>query len=355
MFAKKAKNFIAKLTGKKEPLAHDQMQPTFGEPEQPQGLATPAAESITPQSVKPSIADYIAGEVSDFKDELTPYLPIELIAGEVPYVVGMEVEAVWNAASQACATEKVHFSYTVDLAEEKVTYIACPSSTLTSAPDSWCPLVAALPGNPEFIDKQTVYVYEQDASTAALRWNDETGRVQLFIGGSRTILPKIQSMDTNFVTIGKDNPHVIPWRNIQLRTEKLARALTRTLLFSGLGIVLILITVLLIDMVSLTFSQNDLSDVELKTQQATNKLIENSYKAMHSDIITHNARIQELLSDLSDISGTLVKYEINKSAVTWEALVPAQDLNSIRNQFRNVEIIDDNQAGPTRMRIRGKS
>ncbi|MCF8495443.1 MAG: hypothetical protein K9G62_02115, partial [Alphaproteobacteria bacterium] len=58
------------------------------------------------------IADYMAGEAEDYVSNLFPFLPQELIGGAIPYVPGTENEAVWNAASQACSTEKVHYVYT---------------------------------------------------------------------------------------------------------------------------------------------------------------------------------------------------------------------------------------------------
>ncbi len=209
----KMKSFFEKLTKKGSSVKNEFMQGKEGD-------APETAEIPRGMRLSPDLADHIAGEISDFKDELSAYLPVDLIAGEVPYIPGMETETVWNAASQACSTEKVHFVYSIDIENEKISYLACSSTSLASAPDSWCPLAAALPGNPEFIDKQTVYVYEQDASVAAMRWHEETGRIQLFIGASRTILPKVQSMDSNFATISKDTPYVIAWRNRQLKTEK---------------------------------------------------------------------------------------------------------------------------------------
>ena len=76
---------------------------------------------------------------------------------------------------------------------------------MASFPDSWCPLAAALPGNSEFWDKETVYIYEHEGLASALRWDGETKRMQVFIGPSRSILPRIQSMDANFVTISAED------------------------------------------------------------------------------------------------------------------------------------------------------
>lgn len=343
--ADKLKSFIdTKILKKKE--VSDFLDNEVTTPEQ-------SADSERILTPKPELSDYIAGEIAEFTEDYTAYLPIELIAGEVPYIQGLEKETVWNAASQACATEKVHFSYAIDIQNNKVSYLACPSSTLSSAPDSWCPLVTALPGNPEFIDKETVYVYEQDASTAAMRWNEETGRIQLFIGASRTILPKIQSMDTNFVTIGQDNPNVIPWKNSQLKTEKLARALIRALTLSGALLATILLVILIFNGLSLTFTKKDLSQIEKDTQKSSNTLIENAYKAMHSDVINHSIRIQELIDELPKIDGTLVKYEVSKGKVTWEALVPLAYANSNSSKIKGKIIEEDEARTDGRVRIQG--
>jgi hypothetical protein len=333
----KIKSFIDEKILKKGPLDQSQLQQ-----EQEQDQFKP----------KPEIADYIAGEIADFKEDYAPYLPVELIAGEVPYIAGFERDTVWNAASQACGTEKVNFTYAVDVKNDKVTYLACPTSTLASNPDSWCPLVAALPGNPEFIDKQTVYVYEQDASTAAMRWSEETNRIQLFVGASRTILPKIQSMDTNFVTIGQDNPHVIPWKNTQLKTEKLARALIRAITLSGIALSSILLVILMFSSLSLTFTKKDLSQLERDNKKASTTLIETSYKAMHSDILSHNVRVQQLIDDLPKFDGTLVKYEVSKGKVIWEALINDAFIDEAK-KLGALVVAEENKNNGERKRIRG--
>ena len=58
---------------------------------------------------KPGMADYLAGEQKQFISLLKPFLPQELVGGTLPHIPGTEEEAVWNAASQACGTEKVHY------------------------------------------------------------------------------------------------------------------------------------------------------------------------------------------------------------------------------------------------------
>jgi len=182
--------------------------------------------------LKPGVDDYLAGEANSFVKDLLPYLPHELVGGSVPHIAGTEEEAVWNAASQACGTEKVNFCYTIE--NKRCWYIATPTSSLASNPDSWCPLSAALPGNSEYWDKETVYIYEQEGMASALRWDPDTGRMQVFLGAGRTLLPRIQSMDANFVTINPEMASPVPWRNRALKTEKLSRAAARVLLLVGI-------------------------------------------------------------------------------------------------------------------------
>lgn len=269
---------------------------------------------------KPGLADYLAGESKDFISELYPYLPQELIGGVIPHIPGTEDEAVWNAAAQACSTEKVHFCYSVD--EGKIWYLACPSTALASNPDSWCPLAAALPGNSEYWDRETVYLYEQEGIASALRWDPETGRMQVFLGASRTILPRVQSMDANFVTINPEVADIVPWRNKALKTEKLARATARMLLLSGMLVALIATAILMLNFISVNLIQRNLEKVKVQSEAASNELMLKAHNAMQSDTIKHMVRIQELLDSLAAKDGTLVRYEVKGGKVEWEALIP---------------------------------
>lgn len=301
---------------------------------------------------KPGLADYLAGEAQAFKSNLTPYLPQELIGGSVPYVAGTEDETVWNAASQACGTEKVHFVYSVD--QNRCWYLACPSSSLASNPDSWCPLAAALPGNSEYWDRETVYLYEQEGLASALRWEPDTNRMQVFLGASRTLLPRIQSMDANFVTINAEVATIAPWKNRQLMTEKLSRATARMVLVVGLIMNAVLVAFLAFQFVLTNTIQGDLADVKKKTQTASEQLLLKSYAALQSETIKHMVRIQELLTQLKAIDGTLVKYEVQSagSSAVWEALVP-QAFSGGRVGDIPVEPVSKERDGRVRIRGRG--
>lgn len=288
--------------------------------------AASKSDSMKPDSAgvasrpRPGVSDYLAGETGSFVRELKPYLPQEMVGGSVPHIPGSEEEAVWNAAAQACGTEKVHYCYSVD--EGRIYYLACPSSMIASNPDSWCPLAAALPGNSEYWDRETVYLYEQEGVASALRWDPETGRMQVFLGASRTILPRIQSMDANFVTVNPLVADMVPWRNRNLKTEKLSRATARMLVYSGLMVNLAAVSILVFNYVAINLKERNLALVQSETSRASNDLMLNAYNAMQSDTIRHMVRIQEILDQLAKVDGTLVKYDVKGNDVVVEALVP---------------------------------
>lgn len=288
--------------------------------------AASKSDSMKPDSAgvasrpRPGVSDYLAGETGSFVRELKPYLPQEMVGGSVPHIPGSEEEAVWNAAAQACGTEKVHYCYSVD--EGRIYYLACPSSMIASNPDSWCPLAAALPGNSEYWDRETVYLYEQEGVASALRWDPETGRMQVFLGASRTILPRIQSMDANFVTVNPLVADMVPWRNRNLKTEKLSRATARMLVYSGLMVNLAAVFILVFNYVAINLKERNLALVQSETSRASNDLMLNAYNAMQSDTIRHMVRIQEILDQLAKVDGTLVKYDVKGNDVVVEALVP---------------------------------
>lgn len=298
----------------------------------------PSADRRTGEGVsrpRPGVADYLAGESKSFQSNLVPYLPQELIGGTIPHIPGTEDEAVWNAASQACSTEKVNFVYSAD--GGRLWYLACPASSLASAPDSWCPLAAALPGNSEFWDRETVYLYEQEGLASALRWDPDTGRMQVFLGAARTLLPRMQSMDANFVTINPDLAEIVPWKNRMLRTEKLARAAAMSLLFVGIGTTLLIVLFLIFQFILTNTTVGKLDKVELATQKASKELMDNAYNALQSDSIRHMVRIQEILDELAKIDGTLVKYEAKGPQATWDVLVPpayGQGVGTIKGQVQ---------------------
>lgn len=256
----------------------------------------------------------------DVDPSVYAYLPPDLIGGSLPHVSGSEDEAVWNAASQACATDRVHYTYTVS--DDRIWYLATPSSSLASHPESWCPMAAALPGNSEYWDQETVYIYDQEGTAAGLRWDNETHRMQVFVGPSRTILPRLQTLDANFVTINAERAKPVAWRNRALYEEKLSRATVRGLFWTGCAVAIVSLAILLIGHSIGMMLTPGLMMAQSETRQATDRLMTEASKAVRNEADAHMFRLQSLLLTLDNVNGTLLRYEVQKGRVEWEALIP---------------------------------
>ncbi len=264
---------------------------------------------------------HLRGKIETTASELQPFMPTELVGGSIPYIAGKADEGVWNAAAQSCGTERVHYCYVID--EERVWYLAVPSSSLASNPDSWCPLAAALPGNSEYWDRQTVYLYEQEGMAGALRWDQETGRLQLFLGVSRTILPRIQSIEANFVTINPEIAKSVPWKNKALRQEQLSRLLIRILFLSGIGVTIFSLLFWVGAYTLANALTPKLDKAREVTTIATNELMVNAANALQTNTDHHLARVIELLNMTSTFGGILTRYEVKENdVVEWTALIP---------------------------------
>jgi hypothetical protein len=208
--------------------------------------------------------------------------------------------------------------------EGRCWYLATPSSSLASNPNSWCPLAAALPGNSEYWDRQTVYIFESEGTAGALRWDQETGRLQIFLGVSRTILPRIQSMEANFVTINTEAAKPVPWKNRALNQERLSRALIKGLFYTG-TLVLGFSLLVWVGAYSLANSLTPKLDEARKiADKATNDLMADASNALQVNTDKHLARIIELLNTTGTFGGVLTRYEVKPdNSVEWTALIPS--------------------------------
>lgn len=303
------------------------------------------------KSVQTTLLERIAGDKASARKLYQPALPDELVAGSIPHIPGAEEESVWNAAVQACGTERVHFSYTVE--EGRCWYIATPSSSLASNPDSWCPLAAALPGNSEYWDKETVYIYEKDGHAGALRWDRESSRLQLFLGAARTILPKVQSMDANFVTINADTAEICPWVNIDLKTDMLSRAAGMIMVGSGALVAMLAVLYIFVMFAYANVLQPQLDNTKTETETASMQLLNDAARALENDTLRHIIRIQELNDNLYQIQGTLVKYEVKDGQTVWEALVPQAFSATTTPALRGAQPVGNSLEPDGRVRIRG--
>jgi hypothetical protein len=155
------------------------------------------------------------------------------------------------------------------------------------------------------------------------------------------------------VTINPELADIVPWKNRQLATEKLSRASSMALLFTGIGITLIIFLFLVFQFILTNTLSRNLQKVREETDQATNTLILGAYQALQSDSIKHMVRIQEMLDELGKIDGTLVKYQVENGQVLWEVLMPQTYVNTPSGTIKGEVVVTNTKEPDGRVRVRG--
>ena len=79
-----------------------------------QDTTTQDKEKKPQEPIKPTLMDKVMGEAKANSALYREFLPAELVGGSIPHISGTEEESVWNAAVQACGTERIHFTYTIE-------------------------------------------------------------------------------------------------------------------------------------------------------------------------------------------------------------------------------------------------
>jgi hypothetical protein len=256
-----------------------------------------------------------------------------------------------NAAAHACATDRVHFTYTI--AYGRCWYLATRSALLASAPDSWCPLALALPQEDIPQENNAIYVYSQGAMTAALQCDIDRHHLQVYLGKSRLMLPGLLNKGAAIYDVQTEDALPRPWSNEQLRRDRVAQGAARFILKSGLATLACAVLVGGALALSPVLMNPAVEQARLKTIQETDKTLKDAQGQFANAAILHLHRIQELLDALITVKGTLVRYEVKGGgAVEWEALVPydfASGDNPIIGEVLVIGEIDDDG----RVRIRG--
>ena len=148
--------------------------------------------------------------------------------------------------------------------------------------------------------------------------------MQVFLGASRTLLPRIQSMEANFVTINPEVAKPVPWKNMALHRERLSRMLIRVMFLSGIGVTIVAVLVWMGAYTIANIMTPQLKKAQEATAEATNQLMIAAINALQSNTDKHTARIIELLNMTSGFGGVLIRYEVKADdSAEWEALIPS--------------------------------
>jgi hypothetical protein len=272
-----------------------------------------------------NVVEKIAGE-EPMISALTTYVPPHIVGGVLPHVGGVEDELVIKAATQACGTSNIYYVYS--LHQGRIWYIAAPASDLASFPDTWCPMILALPGQAAHWDLHHAYVFEKENRSTLLYFESDGSDVTIQHGDPRFINARAQAVDPNYRTLHTYAGITPRWKHSSLREEVLRRATLR-LLF-GFGILLNLLLVIYIGTGAFMTGSisNSIKQASVDTKEAVGKLEVLSRDVRSSRIHVLLADLGMLLEEIEKAEGTLVLYELqNDGRIQWDAMVPVAYLD----------------------------
>jgi|TARA_R110002126_G_scaffold13118_1_gene55824 hypothetical protein len=293
-------------------------------------------------------AEKIAGE-EPVISALTSYVPPNLVGGVIPHIGGMEDDVVIKAATQGCGTSNVFYKYSVH--EGRLWYIAAPASDLASFPDTWCPMVLALPGQAAHWDIYHAYVFEKENKSTLLYFEEGGTDIIIQHGEPRFINSRAQVIDPNYRTLHTYSGETPRWYHANLREETLRRGTLRILF--GFGVLLNLLLVIYIGTGAFVTGSisSEIKQAKLNTKDAITQLETLSRDVRSSKIHPMLSDLGMLLDEMETAEGTLVLYELQTDGrIKWDALVPSTYLeNPNARKAQKLSTVD--KYG--RVRIRG--
>jgi len=271
-----------------------------------------------------SVARILAGSSSEVVDA---YFPPEVIGGCCPRVVGDEEEIVWNAAAEACDSERVHVVW--QSVDNKIWYLAVKSGELASHPKSWCPFAALLPGMKDAQPSPVCYTYYGDEMATMMTVTSDG--MQIYRGTNMIVRAKAERTaralgDAQIVELVPDRITAltpVPWYSLSLFEDQARRILAMV----AVGIALIFASVAFLiwlgASLSLITAHNDLTATLSRTQDKTQDMLNNAQNLRASPLREQLSTFVDLNDGLLDLNGFLEVYEIHGKVVRWRAVVPS--------------------------------
>lgn len=278
------------------------------------------------------------------------YFPSELIGGTCPRVPGEEEDIIWNAAAEACDSERVHVVW--QSVESKIWYLAVRSSELASHPNTWCPFASLLPGMKDAIAPPVCYTYYSDESAAMMIVTADG--LQIYRGTSLIVRAKAERSaremgDAPIIELVPDKIMrlvAVPWYSLSLFEERARRVLAAAAVFSALILAGLSFIIWLFGSMSLIASKHDLTATLDQTQTKTMELMRTVEKLRSSPMREQLAAFAELNDSLLAVNGMLQVYEIKDNKPRWRAIVPLNVTADRINEMggKNIETTDQGVA-----------
>ncbi|MGE3623006.1 MAG: hypothetical protein AB7H77_03900 [Bdellovibrionales bacterium] len=295
----------------------------------------PASKTEGAEESKRERLAKLSGNISSLSKVLTSapglmgdyYFPSELIGGCCPRVVGSEEDIVWNAAAEACDSERVHVVW--QAIENRIWYVAVRSAELAAHPNTWCPFASLLPGMKDSQPSPVCYTYYSDEAATMMTVTQDG--LQIHRGMSSVVRAKAErtARDLGNAPVIELVPERIlkltpsPWYSISLFEDRARRILATFAVLTALSLTgLAFVVWLMTTMVVLTAKAN-LEKANERAELKTTELMRTAVELRASPMRDQLAAFANVNDGLLAVNGFLEIYEIKDGKTRWRALVPA--------------------------------
>ncbi len=287
------------------------------------GSAQSASGDIASESSS-SLLQALTGPVGDIGEF---YFPPDLIGGICPRVAGKEEEIVWNAAAEACDSERVHVVW--QSFGNCIWYLAVRSADLASHINSWCPLAALLPTARDAENLPLCYTYFGEEMAVLMVVTVE--ELHIFRGTAavvrakaertvRELGDKARTINVDLFRIGQMTP--VPWYSASLFEDRARRILSTVSVLASLLIVGMSFLVWLSASMAMIAARHDLASALEHTQVKTMTLLRNAEGLRSSPLREQISKFLNVNDGLLSLNGFLTVYDIKEQTTRWRAIVP---------------------------------
>lgn len=278
------------------------------------------------------------------------YFPSELIGGCCPRVVGDEEEIVWNAAAEACDSERVQVVW--QALENRIWYVAVRSAELASHPNTWCPFSSLLPGMKDAQASPVCYTYYSDE--AATMMTVTADGLQIHRGMSSVVRAKAErsARDLGNAPVVELVPERIlkltpaPWYSISLFEDRARRILATLAVLTALCLTGMAFVVWLLTTMVILSAKADLHEAQERITNKTLELVRTAGELRASPMRDQLASFASVNDGLLAVNGFLEVYEIKDGKTRWRAIVPtnvtADRINELEG--KTIETLPDGVA-----------
>jgi hypothetical protein len=294
------------------------------DPEDPEVVAAKALRKKETQDALSSMSKVLTGPLTVIGDF---YFPTELIGGTCPHIPGEEEEIVWNAAAEACDTERVHVVWHV--MGSRIYYLAVRSTDLASHPNTWCPFASLLPGGKGVLAPPVCYTYYGEEMATVMTITSDS--LQIYRGTPLVVRAKAERIarEMNNAPIIELIPEKIAdfvpvqWYSMSLFVDRARRILAALAVLTALGLTVLAFIVWLFAGMAMVATKTDLAETHKRTQEKTLQLLRTVEELHASPMRKQLADFARINDGLLALNGFLVTYTLEGGKLRWRAIVPA--------------------------------